>query len=257
MKVSGCTALVTGANEGIGRGFVEVLLERGAAKVYAAARRPETLDGLARLDGRVCPLVLDITRAEQRSAAFAHAADIDLLVNNAGIAGSPVTAERLFLAASTLDDARQVMETDFWAHVEMMRGFAPHMIRNADARAGAAIVNIISIGALFCVVEYSSYSAAKSALAMATIGARAELARTKVSVHGVFTGAVESRMSAKGTHAKTSAPDHARDVLAAVERGEEDIYAGIGAQAIHDALRQDPVAFQKGRIERFWTTPMA
>jgi len=258
MRIPGCTALVTGANEGIGKGFVEVLLERGAAKVYAAARRPATLAPVVAFDpNRVTPLTLDITDAAQRCAAFAAASDVNLLVNNAGIAGSDDAKERRFLAASSLDDARLVMETDFWAHVEMCRGFAPHLKANAAARAGgAAIVNILSVGAMFCVVEYSSYSAAKGALALATIGIRAELMRDNVSVHGVFTGAVESRMSAKGTHPKTSAPDHARFVLDAVERGEEDIYAGLGAKEMHEAIRKDPVAFQRDRINRFWTNPM-
>jgi NAD(P)-dependent dehydrogenase (short-subunit alcohol dehydrogenase family) len=258
MKIQGCTALVTGANQGIGRGFVEVLLERGAAKVYATARRPETLTELVALDpNRVEALALDITNDGQRRAVFARATDVSLLVNNAGIAGSETPAERRFLAATNLDDARSVMETDFWAHVEMCRGFAPHLKTNAKSRdGGSAIVNIISIGALFCVIEFSSYSAAKSALAMATIGLRAELETDNVSVHGVFTGSVESRMSAKGTHAKMSAPDHAREVLAAVEAGKNDIYAGMGAQAVYEEIRKDPEGFQRSRIERYRSSPM-
>jgi NAD(P)-dependent dehydrogenase (short-subunit alcohol dehydrogenase family) len=258
MIVKGCTALVTGGNEGIGKGFVEVLLEQGAAKVYAAARRPDSLNPIVALDtNRVVPLTLDITNNEHRLAAFAQAVDINLLVNNAGIAGSDTVTERCFLGASRLDDARLVMETDFWAHVEMCRGFVPHLKANGDRRqGGAAIINILSVGAMFCVVEYSSYSAAKGALALATIGIRAELLKTTVTVHGVFTGAVESRMSAKGTHPKTPAPDHARYVLAAVERGEDDIYAGLGAKEMHEAIRKDPVAFQRARNERFWSNPM-
>lgn len=43
MELRGCTALVTGGNRGIGACLVRELLNRGAARVYAAARRPETV----------------------------------------------------------------------------------------------------------------------------------------------------------------------------------------------------------------------
>ena len=56
MNLNGTTALVTGANRGLGRHFAEQLLQRGATKVYAAARDPRTID----LPG-VVPLSLDIT----------------------------------------------------------------------------------------------------------------------------------------------------------------------------------------------------
>jgi NAD(P)-dependent dehydrogenase (short-subunit alcohol dehydrogenase family) len=57
MDITGAVALVTGANRGLGRRFAAALLERGAAKVYAAARNPESID----LPG-VVPLKLDVTR---------------------------------------------------------------------------------------------------------------------------------------------------------------------------------------------------
>ena len=70
MKLQGAIALVTGSNQGIGRGLVEVLLERGAAKVYATARRPETLAAICALDAaRVVPLKLDIVIESDRRAA--------------------------------------------------------------------------------------------------------------------------------------------------------------------------------------------
>lgn len=83
MNVTDQIALVTGANRGIGRQFVLELLERGASKVYATARRPESLDFD---DTRVVPLRLDIVDHESVIAAAATARDVTLLVNNAGIA---------------------------------------------------------------------------------------------------------------------------------------------------------------------------
>ncbi|MFT4307406.1 MAG: SDR family NAD(P)-dependent oxidoreductase, partial [Microbacterium sp.] len=82
MNPTGQTALVTGANRGIGRQFVLELLDRGAAKVYATARRPDAIDVD---DPRVIPLRLDLLDHDSVVAAAAAAQDVTLLVNNAGI----------------------------------------------------------------------------------------------------------------------------------------------------------------------------
>ena len=81
MKVAGSIALVTGANRGLGLAFAKALVERGAAKVYAAARNTKavTLKG-------VMPLKLDVTSQEDVVAAARVAGDVNLLINNAGIA---------------------------------------------------------------------------------------------------------------------------------------------------------------------------
>src|SRR5216683_1480973 len=86
IQIAGTTALVTGANRGIGRALVEALLERGAARVYATARRPEALgDLVARYGERVVPVRLDVTRPSEVRAVAAQAGDVRLLINNAGI----------------------------------------------------------------------------------------------------------------------------------------------------------------------------
>ena len=86
--LSGKTALVTGANRGLGEAIVDALVAAGVRKVYAAARSISSLDPLvARHGSRVTPLQLDVTNAAQITAAAAAAADVDLLVNNAGVVG--------------------------------------------------------------------------------------------------------------------------------------------------------------------------
>lgn len=253
LSVSGCTALVTGANQGIGLGFVEALLARGAKKVYATGRRPETLEAVVSLDtARVTAAELDIGKADHRTAVAKRADDIDLLINNAGIPGSEHGEERRFLAAPNLDDARQVMEIDYWAQAEMCRAFAPAMIE----RGRGTIVNILSVGAMFCLPEYSTYCAAKAAAAIMTQGVRAELAPHRLLVAGVYTGGVATRMSAKNHQEHMSPIDHANQVLDALEAGEEDIFAGARADLIRDAVRSDPKAFERTHIERFHTAPM-
>jgi NAD(P)-dependent dehydrogenase (short-subunit alcohol dehydrogenase family) len=72
MKVGGSTAIVTGANRGLGLAFAKALLEMGAKEVYAAARDPETVT----LKG-VVPLKLDVT-----SDADVVAANLTRLISN-------------------------------------------------------------------------------------------------------------------------------------------------------------------------------
>ena len=61
MQIEHSVALVTGANRGIGRAFVEELLQRGARRVDAAASDVDTLGAVTRLDrDRVRPLQLDV-----------------------------------------------------------------------------------------------------------------------------------------------------------------------------------------------------
>lgn len=98
MDFSTEVALVTGGNRGIGRQFVLELLDLGVAKVYAAARRPETVDFD---DDRVVPIRLDLLDQESVTQAADIANDVTLLVNNAGIptgaslvAGNSMTCAR-------------------------------------------------------------------------------------------------------------------------------------------------------------------
>ncbi len=79
MEIDGSVCLVTGANRGLGEVFARLLLKAGAAKVYATARKPEsvTVPGAR-------PMQLDITDQEQVAAAAAACADVSVLINNAG-----------------------------------------------------------------------------------------------------------------------------------------------------------------------------
>ena len=70
MIIKDSIALVTGANRGIGRAFIDALLERGVARVYAAARDATSLDAVAKLDPRrVRTMTLDVRHAADAVAA--------------------------------------------------------------------------------------------------------------------------------------------------------------------------------------------
>lgn len=236
--------LVTGSNQGIGLGFVKALLARGAKRVYATARREDSLPALVALDPqRIEPLLLDVNDAAQRLRAAAQATDVTWLINNAGVPGSRTRSANRILAASSLDDAQWVMQSNCWSPAELCRLFAPIIVKNG----GGAITNILSVGAWYCVPQNTTYSMSKAAAAMMTAGVRAELDREPVLVSGVFTAGVATNMSA-GRGMDPVA--HAHDVLDAVGRGETDILAGTGVEQLRDAVRADPKAVERERIER-------
>ena len=141
-------ALVTGANRGLGKRFATELLARGA-KVYAAARRPETVD----IPG-VVPVQLDITDPESVRRAAEIASDVNVLVNNAGVStGSG-------LLAGPMDDIRLEMETHYFGTLQVTRAFVPvieRQRRRGDPQCALGAV-------LGCMpAEFGAYAAAKAA----------------------------------------------------------------------------------------------
>jgi NAD(P)-dependent dehydrogenase (short-subunit alcohol dehydrogenase family) len=132
MKIEGAVALVTGANRGIGASIVDALLAGGASRIYAAMRTPSS----AAREEKVVPIALDITDAVQVANAATLCADVQILINNAGILlGQPL------LAASQADAAEREMRVNYFGTLAVCRAFAPILGRNG----GGAIVNMLSI----------------------------------------------------------------------------------------------------------------
>jgi NAD(P)-dependent dehydrogenase (short-subunit alcohol dehydrogenase family) len=174
MKLSGATALVTGANRGIGEYFAQGLLERGA-KVYATARRPESVN----IPG-VEVLQLDITDQASVDAAAAAAGDVDVLINNAAdtAGGNLVTGD--------LTAIRSTMESNYFGTLSMIRAFAPILARNG----GGAILNVLSAAAWTTVLGNTAYAAAKSAEWGLTNAVRLELQEQGTLVSALVPGLI-------------------------------------------------------------------
>lgn len=214
------TVLVTGANRGIGAEFVAQLLERGAAKVYAAARDPRSVDAS---DPRVVPLQLDVTDSASVAAAAAAADGVSILVNNAGISlAAPIHA-------ADSDSLRQEMEVNFFGPLAVTAAFADQI---AD-RSGA-VVNVAS--ALSWLALGGSYSASKAALWSATDSLRLELAPRGVHVLGVHMGYVDTDMTAGVEAPKVAPGDVVRQVLDGLESGAAEVLADDTARQVRSGL---------------------
>jgi peptide/nickel transport system ATP-binding protein len=232
MDFKNTTALVTGANRGLGRELVQQLLAAGARKVYAAARDVAAVQDLVLAHpGRVEALALDITNADHIAAAKARCLDVTLLVNNAGI-----NRGAAFIAAASLTDAQAEINTNYLGTLAMCRAFAPQL----GQQGGGAIVNVLTILAKVNLPAMGSLCASKAAALRMTEGVRAELAAQKTLVVAVMTGAVDTDMSRDYQGPKSSTSEVAQAVLAALQRGDEEVYVGDMTGWINGALLSSP-----------------
>jgi NAD(P)-dependent dehydrogenase (short-subunit alcohol dehydrogenase family) len=210
MRIEGSVALVTGANRGLGQHFAEQLLARGAAKVYAAARRPETVSAQG-----VVPLGLDVTDTDSIATATETASDITLLINNAGIYTTGGVLE------TPLETIRREMETNFFGTLLVTRAFAPRLIANAPG----AILNVASVLSWLHPVGFGTYSCSKAALWAQTDVVREELELHGVAVTALHVGFMETDMT-NGIDAPKSDPAAvAAEALDGVEAGLVEVLA--------------------------------
>ncbi|GHF39283.1 NAD(P)-dependent dehydrogenase (short-subunit alcohol dehydrogenase family) [Amycolatopsis bartoniae] len=224
MEIKGSVALVTGANRGLGRHFAATLLERGAAKVYAAARRPESVD----LPG-VVPLALDITDPASVRAAAEQAGDVTLLINNAGVSTGASALH------GNLGDVRLEMETHYFGTLAMARAFAPVLARGG----GGAVLNVLSVLSWLTVPRAAAYSAAKAAALQLTNALRLELRDQGTQVTALHVGYMETDMAAHVDGPKVDPATVAAQALDGVERGLFEVIADDASRHVRSKLSGD------------------
>jgi NAD(P)-dependent dehydrogenase (short-subunit alcohol dehydrogenase family) len=207
-SLDGRTVLVTGANGGLGEEFVRQALERGAGKVYASARTPKRWD-----DPRIKPLALDITDADSVASAVAAAADVDLLINNAGIApdGDSISGPE--------DELRRIFETNFFGTLRLANAFAPVLAANG----GGTLLNILSAAAWINIP--TGYAASKAAMWSATNALRVQLQGQGTHVIGLLVGMVDTPMSVQWDVPKVSAQSVVEAAYDGVADGSIEILA--------------------------------
>ena len=167
------TVLITGCSSGIGEATAARLARTGWT-VYATARKPETLAGLAAAGCRT--LALDVTSEDSMSAAvdtvLSESGRIDALVNNAGYSQSGA------VETLDLDDVRRQFETNVFGLMRMCQLVLPSM---REHRAGR-IVNISSMGGRLVFPGGGAYHATKYAVEALSDALRFEVAGFGIKV---------------------------------------------------------------------------
>lgn len=226
MKIDDSIAFVTGANRGLGLSLVRALFARGAKKVYAGVRDPAsvTLPGLI-------PVKLDVTNPDKVAAAAARCGDVNLLINNAGLA--KVIG---FLDPASIDAARAIFETNFYGLIRMSQAFAPILATNG----GGAIVNVLSVASWINSGLLAPYAASKSAAWSFTNGLRAELSAQGTQVLGLHVGFMDTDMTKGFEAAKVSPDDVAVQTLDGLEAGLAEVLADDITRAVKNGLSATP-----------------
>ena len=219
MSIQNKSVLITGANRGIGRALVNEALRRGAARVYAGTR-----GALEITDKRVIPLTLDVTNTSQIQHALDQVGELDLLINNAGIA--------IYDDLSNLEVIEQHMAVNFFGLLKVTQAFLP-LLR----RSKGAIVNNSSLAALAALPMIPSYSVSKAAAFNLTQSLRALLAGQGVTVHAVVLGPVDTDMNRGLEIPKASPESAAAAIFDGLEKREEDIFPDPVSQSVAEGWR--------------------
>jgi NADP-dependent 3-hydroxy acid dehydrogenase YdfG len=249
------TVLITGCSSGIGEETARHLAERGW-KVWATARRPESIEDLARAGCET--LALDVTDEESMSAAVrtvTEAGPLGALVNNAGYSQSGA------VESVPLDSVRRQFETNVFGLIRMCQLVLPGM-RDAG---GGRIVNISSMGGKLVFPGGGIYHATKHAVEAISDALRFEVSGfgvkvvciepglIKTSFGEAAVGSIAGDLDVEGPYAKFNR-HVARTTAGAYEEGPL-AKLGAGPDAVAKAIERALTA--KRPRPRYTVTPSA
>jgi NAD(P)-dependent dehydrogenase (short-subunit alcohol dehydrogenase family) len=229
MKIADATVLITGANRGLGLAFARAAIARGARKVYAAARDPDSVT----LPG-VVPIRLDVTKPAEVAAAARDCGDVTLLINNAGIA-----ATGGFLAEDSIASAQRHLETNVYGPLRMTQAFAPVLA----AHGGGAILNVLSIATWISGPLLGVYGMSKSAAWAMTNGTRIELLGQGTQVLALHVSFVDTDLTSGFDVPKLAPDDVIRSALDGLEAGASEVLADELTRRVHAGLTADPAVY--------------
>ncbi|WP_020671663.1 SDR family NAD(P)-dependent oxidoreductase [Amycolatopsis nigrescens] len=230
LKLSGRTAVVTGASKGIGLAVTRTLLEEGARVVAVSRKSSPGLDALAGAGLVHFPAdLMDREAPEQAvSRAVAEFGGLDILVNNAGGPPPGVALPRgSFLDASD-DDWRAMFEFNLFSAVRAVRAAIPRMLE----RGGGAIVNVSSGNARQPSQSNVDYGAAKAGM-------------------NNLTKALSEEFGPRGIRVNTVSPGPVRTAWWTEEGGAADIIAagtGTDRDRVLDTLGPEMMSLTTGRF---------
>ncbi|MDQ9009860.1 SDR family NAD(P)-dependent oxidoreductase [Acinetobacter gerneri] len=223
MKITDAVVFITGANRGLGLILAKEAIQRGAKKVYAAMRNTQNFNEKGMIAVRV-----DVTDPITIEKAIAECGDVNILINNAGIARlnqSPVEVE---MARTT----RKVLETNLYGMINTTQLFTPILKHNSEGY----IVNILSDVSWQPSTFLASYAISKSAAWSFTNSTRQWLAEDNVHVMGVHVGFIDTDLTQSLDIEKVSPKVVAEHVFDGIEQNAFEVLVGESSQQLKQGL---------------------
>jgi 3-hydroxy acid dehydrogenase/malonic semialdehyde reductase len=184
------TVFVTGASSGFGAAVARRFAADGARVIVAARRADRFKDLAAEFDSRVLPLTLDVRDRAEVAAAVealpAEFADVDVLVNNAGLALGLNPAQD-----ADLDDWDQMIDTNCKGLVYCTRAILPGMV----ARRRGHVINLGSVAGSYPYPGGNVYGGTKAFVHQFSLNLRSDLHGTGVRVTCVEPGMADTEFS--------------------------------------------------------------
>ena len=232
MEIEGRRVLVTGASRGLGRALVTAFVDAGAQEVLAGARKREDREALQ--SERVTPVRLDVT-SDRDVAELAQLGAVDILINNAGVAGfgNPLTMD--FAAI------QEEIAVNYVGVLRVTRAVAPGMIAKHDG----VIVNVATAFAKINLPLVGTYCATKAALLSLGQALRAYLAEHGVRVITVMPTTIDTDMSKGADVPKMTKEFVAAEILAAIREERHDPPIGDEAKGVFENLAKDALGLEK------------
>ena len=196
------TVLITGATSGFGAAAVQRFAEAGW-RVVATGRRAERLQSLVERFGadKVHAAVFDVRDSDaletSLSALPGGFRDIDVLINNAGLALGTAPAQK-----ASLQDWRTMIDTNITALVTLTHRLLPGLIE----RKGV-IINMSSVAASYPYPGGNTYGGSKAFVKQFSLGLRSDLHGTGVRVTSIEPGMAETEFTLVRTHGDQAASD--------------------------------------------------
>ena len=232
LNPQGKTALVSGANRGIGKAIVEELINKGASKVYAGARNINSLNELkAEYGDKVVPVELDVTKQETMDKLGAQVEDLDILVNNAG-----VFAPGGLISDDAINSLKANMDVNVWGPLRLTNAVRKHLAKHSPT----AVINISSLAGLGNMPFGPAYSVSKAAVHSMTQGMRFEMAPYNTLVMGVYPGPIETDMTEEFEIEKDSPQNVAKSIVEGLHNGAEDVFPDAMSSQVGQMYASSP-----------------